>query len=159
MSENGILMYDLAGNWCEECGHPKMNRLFGILGDCETCNEVITRHRCTKRPAVTDRAPGQVWECPDCGSFWRLASEEEACLDCCGECGHTVTRRHWDLEEEGDRIDSAPRYKPEPWSPLRNALRGSVNALYARPAPPSLPKDCYRMTSGSMVHVRPGCRC
>ena len=24
---------------------------------------------------------------------------------------------------------------------------------------PSLPKDCYRMPGGSMVHVKPGCRC
>lgn len=26
-------------------------------------------------------------------------------------------------------------------------------------APSSLPKDCYQMTSGPMVHVKPGCRC
>ena len=26
-------------------------------------------------------------------------------------------------------------------------------------APPSLPGDCYRMPGGSMVHVKPGCRC
>ena len=26
-------------------------------------------------------------------------------------------------------------------------------------APPSLPKECYQMPGGAMVHVRPGCRC
>ena len=160
VSGPGILLYDLAaGNFCEECGHPKANRLFDLLGTCRTCNEAITRHRCTKLPALADRAPGQEWECPDCGSIWRLVSEEEDCPDCCAECGHTVTRRRWDLAEEGERIGSAPRRKPEPWTPFRNALRETVNVAYARPAPPSLPETCYHTPGGLMVHVKPGCRC
>ena len=32
VAENGILMYDLAGNWCEECGRAKSFRLWpGVL--------------------------------------------------------------------------------------------------------------------------------
>ena len=67
----GILAYDLAGNWCEECGRAKSFRLFpGVLTGCKTCDEVITRHRCTKRP---DLAAGGSWTCPDCGKtqWWR----------------------------------------------------------------------------------------
>lgn len=158
--EKGILAYGLAGNWCEECGRPKVSRLFDVLTGCGTCDEAITRHRCTKRPAVTDRAPGQEWDCPDCGGIWRLAEEEEWCLDCCGECGHKIVSRHWVLAEEGDRIDSAPKRKPSGgWTPFRNVLRQSVNAMYARPQRPSLPKECHRTPGGIMVHVKPGCHC
>lgn len=160
MSENGILMYDLAGNWCEQCGQPKLNRALDMLTGCPACDEVVTRHRCPERPAITDRAPGQSWECPDCGRLWRLAEREEPCPDCCCECDHTVTRRRWDLEEEGDRIDTAPRHKPEPYTPLWNALRSTVNSLYARPRTerPSF-GTCHRTDKGIMVHVKPGCRC
>ena len=154
MTENGIRMYDLAGNWCEECGHPKMNRLFDILGTCKTCNEAITRHRCTKRP---DLDVGQSWECPDCGTIWTAGEEKETC----GECGQGtgIMRRTWD-SVPGDRIDSAPRHKPEPWTPLRNALRGTVNTLYAKPKleQPSF-GTCHRTDKGIMIHVKPGCRC
>ena len=170
MTDAGIILYDLAGNWCEECGHAKSLRLLDILGTCQTCNEVITRHRCVKLPAVTDRAPGQDWECPDCGSTWRLVQEEEACPDCCSECGHAVSRRRWDLEEEGDRIPTAPKREPQPYTPFRNALYRTTRTLTDRPAyspllgtapgfVPSRPGSCYRAAAGFMVHVRPGCRC
>ena len=152
--KRGWLPYDLAGNFCEECGRAKFNRLWVTAQDCETCWEAITRHRCTRLPSVTDRAPGQDWECDDCGSFWTLTVEEEACPDCCSECGHTVTTRRWDRTEEGDRMDTAPRHKPGPlWTPFRNPFPRP------RPASLSLPEECYRMSSGSMVHVKPGCRC
>jgi hypothetical protein len=154
MSGHGIYMYDLAGNWCEECGRAKSLRLFpGGLTGCKTCDEVVTRHRCTKRPEL---ATGESWTCPDCGTIWTAGEEEETC----GECGQGTgtMRRTWDTVP-GDRIDTAPRHKPEPWTPFRNALRQTADALYSRPRPPSLPKDCYRMSSGSMVHIRPGCRC
>ena len=152
--EHGWLPYDLAGNWCEECGRAKSFRLWpGILTGCATCDEVITRHRCTKRP---DLPIGQSWECPDCGTLWTAAEEEDTC-ESCGQ-GIGTMNRTWETVP-GDRIDTAPRHKPEPWTPLRNAWRSTVDAMYARPAPPSLPKDCYRMTGGSMVHVKPGCRC
>jgi hypothetical protein len=148
--EKGWLAYDLAGNWCEECGRSKMSRLFGGLTGCGTCDEAITRHRCTKRP---DLDPGQSWECPDCGSLWTAREEEETC-ESCGQ-GIGTMRTAWD-SVPGDRIDSAPRHKPEPWTPLRNALRETVRAAYARP---SLPKECHRTAGGIMIHVKPGCRC
>ena len=155
MSEHGVLMYDLAGNWCEECGRAKSFRLFpGGLTGCKTCDEVVTRHRCTKRP---DLATGESWTCPDCGTIWTAGEEEETC----GECGHGlgIMQRTWD-SVPGDRIDSAPRSKPEPWTPLRNALRGTVDALYAKPdlRRPSF-GTCHRTAGGIMVHVKPGCRC
>jgi hypothetical protein len=155
VTENGILMYDLAGNWCEECGRAKSFRLWpGTLTGCKTCDEVVTRHRCTKRPAVADRAPGQEWECPDCGGIWRLAEEEDWCPDCCGECGHKIVSRRWALAEEGDRLDTAPRHHPQPFAPFRNFTGFSA-------APPAWirPASCYAIASGSMVHVKPGCRC
>lgn len=154
MSENGAIAYDLAGNWCEECGRAKSYRLWpGTLTGCKTCDEAITRHRCTGRPAVTDRAPGQKWECPDCGSFWMLAEEEDYCPDCCGDCGHKVVTRRWNLAEEGDRMATAPRFRPQPFTPFRN--------LIPRPAAsrPGSFGSCHRTAGGIMVHVKPGCRC
>jgi hypothetical protein len=148
----GILMYDLAGNWCEECGQLKMQRAFSGLTDCGTCNEAITRHRCTKRP---DLGPGQSWECPDCGTAWTAGEEEETC----GECGQGIgtMRKTWD-SVPGDRIDDAPRHAPEPvplWTPFRDLLPRRP-AIYDPPGPFG---ECYTMASGAKVHVRPGCRC
>ena len=155
MSEHGILMYDLAGNWCEECGRAKSFRLWpGTLTGCTTCDEVITRHRCTKLPAIADRAPGQEWDCPDCGGIWRLVEEEDWCLDCCGECGHKLMSRRWTLAEEGDRLDSAPRYQPPSWTPFRDFAR-----MPALPPPGMVPNSCYQLSNGSTVHIKPGCRC
>lgn len=157
---SGIFAYGLGhGFFCEECGKAKSQRLFGMLTGCGTCDEVITSHRCTGRPDLDGLADGESWECPDCGSKWTPRSEERDCPDCCGACGHRVTARTWDTEE-GSRLATAPRYKPEPWTPLRNALRETANALAAPPRrdPPG-PGACYRMGNGSMVHVRPGCRC
>jgi hypothetical protein len=155
VTETGWLPYDLADNWCEECGRAKSYRLWpGLLTGCKTCDEVITRHRCTRLPAVTDRAPGQEWECPDCGSSWRLAEEEDWCPDCCGECGHKVTSRRWVLEEEGDRLDTAPRHVPPVYTPFRNPFRPV--AASSKPGPFG---ECHRTPGGIMIHVKPGCRC
>ena len=153
MSETGIYPYDLIGNWCEECGRPKIDRLLGFAGNCGTCTEAITRHRCTKRPEL---AAGGSWTCPDCGTIWTAGEEEKTC----GECGQGTgtMRRTWDTVP-GDRIGTAPRYKPEPFTSFRDALRQTVNAVYAGPALPSPPRECYRMPNGLMVHVKPGCRC
>lgn len=158
VSAPGIIPYGLAGNFCEECGQAKMSRLFEVLTGCKTCDEVITRHRCTGRPDIGSLADGQAWECPDCGSRWAPRTVQEACADCCGDCGHTVTVRRWD-SEEGPRTDTAPRYSPAPWTPFRNALRDSVAAILAPPARASHPGSCYRTASGAQVHVKPGCRC
>jgi uncharacterized protein (DUF983 family) len=117
VTENGIIPFDLAGNWCEECGQAKSYRLFpGVLTACGTCNEVVTRHRCT-RP---DLDAGKSWECPECGSTW-TATEVE---DTCGECGQGIgtMRKRWDFVP-GDRIDTAPRYDPQPSAPFRNLFR------------------------------------
>jgi hypothetical protein len=119
MTGNGILMYDLAGSWCEECGRAKSFRLWpGTLTGCKTCDEVITRHRCTKRP---DLAAGGSWTCPDCGTLWTAGEEE----DTCGECGQGTgtMRRTWDTVP-GDRMDTAPRHVPQPLrNPFRNPFR------------------------------------
>jgi len=159
----------LAANWCEECGQAKSFRMWpGTLTGCATCDEVVTRHRCTGRPDIDALADGQAWVCPDCGSTWTPRTETEDCLDCCGACGHQVTVRRWD-SEKGDRIDSAPRHEPEPFTPLRNAIYQTVRTLTDLPKvspwrgitpPPAGPSgSCYRMGGGSMVHVKPGCRC
>ena len=156
VTENGILMYGLAGNWCEECGRAKSFRLFpGTLTGCKTCDEVVTRHRCTKRP---DLDPGQSWECPDCGSLWTAREEEETC-ESCGQ-GIGTMRKRWD-SVAGGRIDSAPRHEPLSFTPFRNALRKTADALITLPfryQKPSL-GSCYQMASGPTVHVKPGCRC
>ena len=93
MTENGIIPYDLAGNWCEECGRAKGFRLFpGILTGCKTCDEVITRHRCTSRPDLDDLALGESWTCPGCGTAWTCAEKE----DWCSECGRSGMIKGWD---------------------------------------------------------------
>src|ERR1035441_1136527 len=152
-------MYDLAGNWCEECGRLKMQRAFSGLTGCGTCNKAITRHRCTKRP---DLVPGQSWECPDCGTAWTAGEKEETC----GECGQGAgtMRKTWD-SVPGDRIDTAPRYDPPPpFIPFRNLFRDitappAYSAWRGRAFAPASLGECYRMASGAKVHVRPGCRC
>ena len=155
VTETGWLPYDLAGNWCEECGRAKSFRLWpGTLTGCKTCDEIVTRHRCTGRPRIGELADGQMWECRDCGSRWTPRTETEYCLDCCGDCGHQVPVRRWN-KEEGDRIGTAPRHDPQPFAPFRNILpRSAVPA-----SPPGPFGECYPMASGAMVHVRPGCRC
>lgn len=154
----GILAYGLDGNFCPECGSPKMSRLMEILTGCKTCDDAITRHRCTRRPDLGDLADGEAWECPECGSRWTPRSEVRDCPDCCADCGHQVTVRLWECGE-GPRVDSAPRYEPRPWTPLRDALRRAVPAVLPPPGPGRRPTGCYRMPGGAMVHVMPGCRC
>jgi len=151
---NGLYPYGLAGNWCEECGRAKSFRLFpGGLTGCKTCDEVITRHRCTKRP---DLATGESWTCPECGTIWTAREEEETCPEC-GQ-GIGTMRRTWETVP-GDRIGTAPRHEPEPWTPFRNALHEMARTACARPSPPSLPEECHRTPGGIMIHVKPGCRC
>ena len=84
MTEDGIIAYGLAdGFFCEDCGRPKLNRLLmiGSVTGCPKCDEVTTRHRCTKRPVMLPL--GESWECPDCGSTWTVTEQEVTC----GECG------------------------------------------------------------------------
>ena len=151
MTEHGINLYDLAaGYFCEECGQPKGLRLFDNLTGCSTCDDVITTHRCTGRPSLDDLALGESWECRECGTLWSAVEEE----DTCSECGRSGPGKTWDLVP-GDRIDSAPRHVPQPFTPFRNPFPRS-----AIPADPPGPfGSCYAMASGSIVHVRPGCRC
>ena len=150
MTENGIELYDLADGWfCEECHRPKSFRLWpGVRTGCKACDEVVTRHRCIGRP---DIGVGESWECPDCGTAWTAREEEETC----GECGQGTgtMRKTWD-SEPGDRIATAPRFDPKPWTPFRNPFR-SV-AARSEPGPFG---SCYETAGGLKVHVRPGCRC
>jgi len=152
VTEHGIIPYGLADFCCGECGRPMSQRLFGMLTGCKTCDDVITRHRCTKRPGLN---AGESWTCPDCGTIWTAGEEEETCP----ECGQGIgsMRRTWETVP-GERLDSAPRHQPQPWTPFRNALRETVRTMYARPGRPP-PGSCYQMASGTMVHVKPGCRC
>src|ERR1700689_2096557 len=161
MSENGVLMYDLAGNWCEECGRAKSLRMFGYLTGCTACDVVVTAHRCTGRP---DLGTGESWECPDCGTVWTAGEKEETC----GECGQGIgtMRRTWE-NVPGDRLDTAPRHDLQPFTPFRNALHRTAGAALSRPLvspannryPGGPIGSCYRLASGAMVHVKPGCRC
>ena len=152
----GIIAYGLAGNWCEECGHAKMDRLLmSAPSGCKTCDEAITRHRCTGRPPLDDLAVSESWTCPDCDSVWTCTEKE----DTCGECGQvTGTIKAWETVA-GVRVDTAPRYEPYVPVPIRNTLRRALDLLAPRGwEKPSL-GTCYRMGNGSMVHVKPGCRC
>ena len=117
MTDQGIISYGLDGNFCEECGRAKINRLlYRAPGGCATCDEVITRHRCTKRPDIGTLASGESWECPDCGSVWTVTEEEDAC----GECGSVLgTMPGWSVVP-GERIDTAPKYEPYVPVPFRN---------------------------------------
>lgn len=149
--------YGLSGNWCEECGRAKSLRLWPVgLTGCKTCDEVATRHRCTGRPSREGLDPGESWVCPDCGGRWTAIEEAESC----GECGQEVWRKTWSCIE-GDRIATAPRFTPEPYTPFRNALRGIVDVAFSRPVRSeiTLPAACYRAPAGFIVHVRSACRC
>ena len=122
---SGWLPYDLADNFCEECGCPKLDRLFYQNRDCTTCWDVITQHRCTSVPSYYDLAVGETWTCPACDSRWTVREIEEPCPDCCACCGHMVTRRDWEYEK-GARVATAPRQDPPPlFTPFRNVLRRS----------------------------------
>jgi hypothetical protein len=147
----GVAPFDLAGNWCGECGQPKINRLFDVLTGCPECDEVITRHRCTARPDRADLGTGDTWECPDCGAVWQAIEQAGPC----GECGQDVREPGWD-STPGPYLDTAPRHEPAPsmFAPFRNLL--------PRRRPPQRagqPGACYRLPSGSMVHVMAVCRC
>ena len=153
MTEHGINPYDLSAGWfCEECRRPKSFRLWpGTRTGCKTCDEVVTRHKCTGRPGLDSLDLGASWTCPDCGTTWTAGEA----LDWCGECGQdTGMRKTWN-SVPGDRIGSAPRHDPQPFAPFRNPFPRSA----VRHDPPGPFGECYQMTGGAMVHVRPGCRC
>jgi len=167
----GIIPYDLAGNWCEECGQAKSYRLWpGVLTGCATCDEVVTRHRCTGRPELDSLDVGASWTCPDCGTAWIITEEGIWCPECgCHECR---TEKRWTVSVPGDRIGTAPRHEPQPYAPLRvpvfrpglGLFPSSPDGPYFAPfreggiTPPRTTK-CYRAAAGFTVHVRPGCRC
>ena len=155
MTETGWLPYDLADNFCEECGRAKSLRLWpGTLTGCATCDDIVTRHRCMGRPDLDDLALGVSWTCPDCGTVWTVTEEAAFCSECgCSECR---TEKRWTVSVPGDRLGTAPRYRPQPFTPFRNPFRSSLAAAYTPPGPFG---DCYQTASGMAVHVRPGCRC
>ena len=74
--------------------------------------------------------------------------------DTCGECGRTGLEKGWETIP-GDRLATAPRFDPQPFTLFRNLLP----RIPARYDPPGPFGECYQMASGPMVHVRPGCRC
>ena len=152
MTETGIIPYDLIGSWCEECGRAKSFRLWpGMLTGCKTCDEVITRHRCTGRPEPDDLDVGTPWTCPDCDSTWTVVEEAAWCSECgCNECR---TEKVWRVSVYGDRIATAPRHDPPSVTPFRSIFTGR------RPLRPGPFGECYTMAGGAKVHVRPGCRC
>jgi len=127
MSETGWQPYGLSAYFCEECGRPKSLRLWpGQLTGCKTCDDVITRHRCTERPDIREMPDDGTWECADCGSEWTVRAELEDCSSCCGECGHKTWHRTWERTIEGPRMDSAPKHQPVRYTPFRDRLRGGA---------------------------------
>ena len=125
MTGAGIIPYGLAGNWCEECGQAKSYRMWpGLLTGCATCDEVVTRHRCTGRPELDSLDVGASWTCPDCDTIWAIAEEAVWCPECgCRECR---TEKRWTVAVPGDRIGTAPRHDPQPYTPFRNRLPGGA---------------------------------
>jgi hypothetical protein len=147
MSEIGVIAYDLAGEFCAECGVHVSMRMFGPLRGCKTCEEVMTRHRCTKRPPVGDKPVGETWDCSDCGTVWIVTEER----DTCGACGRSGMEKFWTLYVRGDRIDTAPRHEVPTYTPFRDILFAGKKGT---------PRDpCRRTASGIMIHVKPYCRC
>jgi ribosomal protein L37AE/L43A len=158
-SGTGIHFYDLASDYfCEECRRPKGNRwLLGVPSGCATCDEVISRHRCTGRPSIDERADGDIWQCPDCDSAWLVVMEK----DTCGDCGRDGMEKTWTVAVPGARLDSAPRYQPYVPVPFRNLLAeaGRIASPVRPPPRHAAPGSCYQMASGALVHIKPGCRC
>lgn len=159
MSESGIALYDLAPPQCPECHRFTSNRLLmSAPSGCATCDEVITRHRCTGRPARESLETGDAWECPDCGSTWTAIEVAENC----GECGQEVWRKTWETVE-GDRMATAPRHNPVVFTPFRNLVRDltapPAYSVWTKAGNAVRPESCYRASAGFTVHVQPGCRC
>ena len=76
------------------------------------------------------------------------------CPDCCQDAEHA----HLRSPTGNDGIIWADGRVSE-WDltqPARLIYPAAGRATYTRA---SLPEDCYPMASGTMVHVRPGCRC
>lgn len=156
MNETGINLYDLAPAACPECGRFLASRmLLTAPSGCGTCDEAITRHRCTRCPPL---APGESWTCPECDSTWTAAEEDDAC----GECGQPVKRKAWSVEV-GARIGTAPRYNPVVFTPFRDLARALAEPPAYSPqtgrGDAARPAGCYRTAAGFTVHVKPGCRC
>jgi hypothetical protein len=142
VSSQGIIPYGLSIHFCDECGYPLARRLWGFLTGCKTCDDAITRHRCERRPPLDKLAAGGSWTCPDCLSIWAVAEEEAEC----GECGQSRMVKTWEYTE-GSQVATAPGHEPWSFTPFRNIIpRREVGG-------------CYRMDNGSMVHIKPGCRC
>ena len=109
-------------------------------------------------PAVTETfTPEPI---PDFPGFiaWMLSSGNtlNPCPDCCQDKG--AEHAHLRGPEGNDGIVWADGRVSE-WDltqPARLIYPAAGHAVYRRA---SLPEDCYQMPGGSMVHVRPGCRC
>ena len=155
VNETGIIAYDLAAAYfCEGCGRLKTDRmLLRVPSGCATCDEVITRHRCTGRPPIESLAAGASWECPGCGSVW--TADPAACT----ACGTPGMERNWSVVM-GDRMDTAPRHEPYVPVAMRNILPRRPElprGVFREPVRPA--GDCYTLPGGGIVHLKPGCRC
>lgn len=140
MSETALIPFDLSAHLCEECGQPKIRRLWEFLTGCTTCDAAVTRHRCVTRPALEFLAVGESWTCRECWSVWTVTEE----MGTCGECGRSGPEKAWSYKRGGN-VDNAPRHNPYTYVPLRNRLPGAGK--------------CHRTPGGIMVHVKPDCRC
>jgi len=113
-SRSGVAFGLLGDSRCPSCDRPKLARLFALSRTgCEQCDEVITRHRCSRRPSSDDVFPGTRWRCPECGSVWVAREQAEPC----GECHQEVVRRCWQVTD--DRRAEGPRADPQPFTPFR----------------------------------------
>ena len=132
---------------------------------CDDCYQHIMGRVRAEAPELTGpgwRAATERWQADsaqaEADTLGRFLAET------CAECGTPGPMRHLSAVG-GCRTCAADDPRPV-YTPVRNLPHGwrtgPVPAPAAEASPAvssSLPKDCYRMPGGSMVHVKPGCRC
>ena len=116
--------YNLATDaFCAECERFKPDWiLHSVPTGCATCDEMITRHRCTGQPDLDSLAVSGSWGCPVCGCVWTAVRGD------CHECGAPGMETTWSVVE-GDRMDTAPRYEPDVPVKILNRLSLTAEPL------------------------------
>lgn len=90
-------------------------------------------------------------DCPECETpgFWRHLSAVGGCETCAANDPRPVHIYPVRNKHAGIRAYDAAMVPqnaaPSPWTPFRNRMPRTSR--------------CYRLASGSMVHVKPDCRC
>ena len=102
----GINAFDLASEFCPDCGQAKSLRLAAYLTGCATCDEIRTRHRCEGRPLAFEQADDAEWSCDGCGAVYRIRVEVEE-----------IEHRMWET------LTPAVREGPRQSQPWRGLIR------------------------------------